>query len=199
MDGTEIRKGRAQLDRDGSDNYNFCNKMKTWHEPPIAKIYEALGAVADGRVTLTSTTSAKVGSSSGDKSYTVEWAADFSWITSNDNASFWQGYLGYPIIAVLLLKGKIAFSKETSEALKGVPWKQINTRHKNDYDKAIKEVLGEISTRGVSPQAIIKECERIHDEVKELKLEKPARERKRPPVSKEPTNLSNQEKQGSLL
>src|ERR1035441_7523817 len=89
--------------------------MNIWHQPPIAKVYEALGAIADGRVTLVSPTSAQVGSSSGDKSYTVEWAKEFSWVTSNDNASHWQGYLGYPIIAVLFLQGKIAYDKRSEE------------------------------------------------------------------------------------
>ena len=122
--------------------------MSIWHQPPIAKVYEALGAIADGCVTLVSPTSAQVGSSSGDKSYTVEWAEAFSWVTSNDNASHWQGYLGYPIIAVLFLQGKIAYEKAVSDALKGVPWKKINTRYKNNYDKTINEVLEQASAQG---------------------------------------------------
>lgn len=174
--------------------------MSVWHQPPIAKVYEALGSIADGRVTLASPTSAQVVSSSGDKSYTVEWADDFSWMKSNDNASFWQGYLGYPIVAVLLLRGKISYDKTVSEALKGVPWKRINTRNKNNYDKTINEVLEQAEKQGVSRDEIVKECERIHAELKNFKIEKPAQGRKAPPEDKHSARpLSKQQSQGNLF
>ncbi len=173
--------------------------MTTWHEPPIAKVYEALGAVADGRVTIVAPTKAEVVSSSGDKAYSVEWAEDFSWITSNDNASYWQGYLGYPIIAVLLLQGKITYAKAVSEALKGVPWKKINTRHKNKYDKTIQEVLEQANAQGGNREDIVRECERIHSELKSLKLERSTQPRKAPPSGKPPTAGPAHQSQGKLL
>jgi hypothetical protein len=74
--------------------------MSTWKSPPKAKVYEALSAVADGRVTLMGGEKAEVVSSDGTKTYHVEWSPDSNQITSNDNASYWQGYMGYPIIAV---------------------------------------------------------------------------------------------------
>jgi len=43
-----------------------------WKHPPIIKIYEALGSVADGRVEVSGNT-AKVFSSSGNKFYVVSY------------------------------------------------------------------------------------------------------------------------------
>ena len=50
----------------------------------------------------------EVVSSDGTKKYRVEISADGREISSNDNASYWQGYLGYPAIAVLMARGKAA-------------------------------------------------------------------------------------------
>ena len=83
--------------------------MTGWKQPPQAKIYEAFSALADGRVRLAGPGAAAVVSSNGDKTYTVEWAevGGGLTVTANDNASYWQGYAGYPIIAALLLLGRL--------------------------------------------------------------------------------------------
>jgi hypothetical protein len=155
--------------------------MQKWNAPPISKVYEALGAVADGRVISTGTNSAKVTSSSGDKFYTVEWNDAFEWITSNDNASYWVGYVGYPIIAVLLKENKISFNPAVAEALKGIPWKKINSKYKNKYDKTIAEVLETIEKNGTPSRLIIDECERIAGEINKLNLLRPDQKKKCPP------------------
>lgn len=69
-----------------------------WKHPSITKIYEALGAVADGRVEVSSNT-AKVYSSSRNKYYDIVYDPDKNQIMSNDNSSFYKGELGYPSIA----------------------------------------------------------------------------------------------------
>ena len=125
-----------------------------WKMPPLAKIYEALGAIGDGRVRLDDPTHASVVSSSGDKTYTVELDPATRQIASNDNASYWQGYLGYPAIAVLLLHGLYAPRPETLKALAGVPWKELNTRYRNDYARTLDEVLARAEARGAGPAAI---------------------------------------------
>ena len=89
--------------------------MTKWNMPPIAKVYEALSAVADGRVKLTGETTAEVLSSERDKTYTVKWSGGERSITSNDNATRWQGYIGYPIIAVLLETGRIPYDRAMRE------------------------------------------------------------------------------------
>lgn len=147
--------------------------MAAWKLPPIAKVYEALSAVADGRVTLAGSTAARVASSSRDKTYTVAWSADLREITSNDNASLWQGYLGYPIIAVLLALKKIAYNEEVARWLAGVPWKEINNRFKRDYDKAVAHVLHKVESSGGDREAIVREVERIFARLGPLDLQRP--------------------------
>jgi len=152
-----------------------------WKMPPSEKVYEALSAVADGRVTLTGPTSAEVGSSSGDKKYLVEWSADGSEISSNDNASYWQGYIGYPIIAVLLVTGRISYDQAAGEALRGLEWKKLNKQHKNDYAKAVKAVLDDLEARGTPAQPIVEAANAIFGKLVELPLKKMLSRRRRPP------------------
>lgn len=166
--------------------------MSIFNTPPIAKIYEALGALADKRILLTSENSAQVKSSAGDKTYTLSWSGDFSRISSNDNASYWQGYMGYPIVALLLLKGRITYDPQVATALKGIPWKAINTRHKNNYQESIAEVLQQAAARGIDPSSITRECERILEALKTFKIEQPPKKQKPPTEAPQP-------KQGELF
>lgn len=147
--------------------------MTRWNMPPIAKVYEALSAVADERVKLTSDTTAEVLSSERDKAYTVKWEAGGPAITSNDNATRWQGYTGYPIIAVLLQTGRISYDARTAEALKGVPWHRLNEQFKRDYDAAIEQVLQQVEAGGGDPAAIRGEAERIYAALAQLGPERP--------------------------
>ena len=115
-----------------------------WKTPPIIKIYEALGAVADGRVEVTDNT-AKVFSSSGNKFYIVTYASEQSAIMANDNGSYWKGYLGYPAIAFLLQSGKLEWRPEMSELLKDIAWKDLNTKFKNDFNKTLQYILSNLN------------------------------------------------------
>ena len=159
--------------------------MSTWKMPPKAKVYEALSAVADKRVSITGDTKAQVQSSSRDKTYDVEWSEDISEITSNDNASYWQGYMGYPIIAVLLQIGKLSFNPLIAKLLADVPWKSVNEQFKRDYDKAINHILDEIEARGGSRTEITQEVEKIYEQLGALGLQRSQR-RRRPPKEKQP-------------
>jgi hypothetical protein len=154
--------------------------MSTWKSPPKAKIYEALSAVADGRVKLMGGEKAEVVSSEGTKMYHVEWSPDLSHITSNDNASYWQGYMGYPIIAVLMALGKLGYRNDVANFLAGVPWKQMNRRFRNDYTKATDSVLDTLEAKGTPRQIVADEVDRIMAQIEGLELEKLPR-RKRPP------------------
>lgn len=111
-----------------------------WEPTPKVKIYEALGAVADERMEL-SGNSAKMYSSSGNKFYTITFDPSTNSIMSNDNISFWKSYLGYPAIAFLMKIGEIPYSPELAEKLKGVAWKDINQKFKNDFEAALVYIL----------------------------------------------------------
>jgi hypothetical protein len=154
------------------DTGQKINCMDKWKLPPKAKIYEALSAVADNRVKIIGKTTAEVTSSSLDKTYTVTWNEDLSQITSNDNASFWQGYLGYPILAVLMETGTVSFNKKIAKDLAGIPWKGINKQFRNDYDKAVESVLIALKDKGVDIQAIRDEIDNIMTHIDQLSLHK---------------------------
>lgn len=133
-----------------------------WAHPPIIKIYEALGAIADGRIKVFGN-SAKVYSSSGNKFYSVDYAPDSSSIMVNDNASFYKGYLGYPAIAFLLMIGELNYSSTIAEELKDIAWKDINQKFKNDFNKTLAFIL-ETKTPEIR-EALEKEVAKIDEKL----------------------------------
>jgi hypothetical protein len=73
--------------------------------PPKLKVYEALGALADGRVEVEGIFTYEgrcFSASTSGRSYTISYNPDTNIIISNDSGSLNQGYLGYPVIAFLL-------------------------------------------------------------------------------------------------
>ena len=149
--------------------------MATWNLPPITKVYEALSAVADGRVKLTGETSAQVVSSGGDKTYTITWSPDGSEITSNDSTTRWHGYLGYPIIAVLLFTGRLPYNPSVARWLAGAPWHDLNEQYKRNYDAAVDCVLERLQQGGGGAGAVRAEAVRIYEALARLGLKRPSR------------------------
>ena len=148
-----------------------------WAMPPLIKVYEALGAVADGRVELVDERRAVVCSSDGSKTYEVE--SDGQVISANDNASYWQGYLGYPGIAVLLARELYRAPANVIDALAEIPWKELNRKYRNDYAKSLADVERQAEANGHDPDAIRSEAEAILAFLKKLA---PVRgKRSRPP------------------
>ena len=146
--------------------------MAVWKMPPKAKVYEAISAIADNRVRIVDGNKAEVVSSSRGKIYLVEWSEDISKISSNDNASYWRGYLGYPIIAVLCLLGKLEYKKGIATHLSNIHWKELNKQHDNDYNKAIDQVLNSLKEKGVNTEAIVEEVDAIMRQLQTITLEK---------------------------
>ena len=134
-----------------------------WKMPPLAKVYEALGALGDGRVRLEDGNRATVLSSDGSKTYLVETRPGSREISSNDNASYWQGYLGYPAIAVLIARGMMRPREDVIAALAGVPWKDLNSRFRNDYSRTIEEAMARAERAGFDRAAIVAEAEAVLD------------------------------------
>lgn len=106
-------------------------------QPPRIKVLEALGAIADGRVELKSdpssrTYEATVRSSEGDRTYHVKVVVGdkFFKAYSDDNGTKLRGYVGYPIISVLMLAGVLSRDPEVEQALKGVDWRKLNETYK---------------------------------------------------------------------
>ena len=133
--------------------------------PPLEKIYEAYSALADGRVSMGGE-SAVVASSNGAKTYTVRWrGAEYQ---SNDSATYWQGYAGYPVIAVLMLQGRLPYDRSAAAPLADIDWTELNKRHKRDYAAAAAEVLSALKDRGVDVAAIAKSADEAYRSLESL-------------------------------
>lgn len=139
----------------------------TWHHPPFVKLYEALGAVADGRVEVSGNTG-KVYSSSRGKYYDITYDPVTHEIMSNDNGSYWKGYLGYPAVAYLMTIGVVSYDPHMGELLKNIPWKDINQKFKNDFDAALEFILQ--SKSEIERKELKEFLEKIDKEIKTLNL-----------------------------
>lgn len=106
--------------------------------PPLQKIYEAWSALADSRVEMEEDT-AEVTSSNDTKRYTVSWSGDV--YSSDDNASYWQGYAGYPVLAVLMKQGKLPLADALVPRFAHIDWNALNKKYKRDYAAAAQEAF----------------------------------------------------------
>lgn len=138
-----------------------------WKHPPIIKIYEALGSVADGRLEVLENR-AKVYSSSGNKFYNVSYDPEKKAIMTNDNGSYWKGYLGYPAIAFLFKIGLLEFKPEIADLLRGIKWKDINQKFKNDFDKTLAYIQESLSQD--KKKELMVYVREIDSKIKELDL-----------------------------
>ena len=138
--------------------------MKMIKLPPIAKLYEAYTCIADNRIKMEEN-QATVISSNGMKIYTVKWKdKDYA---SNDNATFWQGYPGYPVLAVLMLQNKLNYNKEIVNLFKDINWHELNEKYKRNYDQTVETVLNNIDYDSAH---IKSETEKIYEEIKNLDI-----------------------------
>ena len=132
--------------------------------PPIEKILEAYTAIADNHVKLEND-QALVTSSNETKTYTVTFHDNT--YTSNDNASYWQGYLGYPGIVVLMLQGKLPYDKELAQQFAGVDWNKINQEYKRNYAQAADAVM---TAKGIGKKKAETELHHVYDTLKQLSI-----------------------------
>jgi hypothetical protein len=141
--------------------------MPSWKMPPIEKIHEAYGALADGRVRIEDG-SAFVISSDETKKYAVIWEGDT--YSSNDNASYWQGYMGYPLIAVLMMRGLVPYDEAIAAYFQGINWKERNTAHRNKYAKVVAKIMEELRAKGVDCNRINAEIQKVYAALKSLDI-----------------------------
>jgi len=151
-----------------------------WGIPHIEKIHEAYSAIADGRVKIENGI-AKVTSSDYKKEYTISWEDGV--YSSNDNASYWKGSLGYPVIAVLMLQGILIYSNEIALYFKGIKWKELNTKHKNNYAVVVDLIMVELQEKGITISEINEEVLLIFEQIKSLTIGR-KRGSLRPPIVK---------------
>lgn len=126
--------------------------MKLLGKPPRIKVLEAAGCIGDSRIKVLDDERAIVSSSSQDRSYRVILVSSEPGVFraySDDNGTIHRGYIGYPIIAFMILKGFLPIDNTVASALKGVPWRELNEKYKK-YSLVENMVLARVERMGVS-------------------------------------------------
>ncbi|MGA8497078.1 MAG: hypothetical protein WB764_16460 [Xanthobacteraceae bacterium] len=141
-----------------------------WKSPPKAKIYEALSAVADGRVQIVGEGEALVHSSDQAKTYKVIWNKERTAFGANDNASYWVGYVGYPIIATLFELGVIELDRELAGHFQSINWNKLNQIYKRRYDDAVNYVLEQLQKNNIEIGPIREFADASFEKLKSLKF-----------------------------
>ena len=132
------------------------NGEKLLRLPPRIKVLEAIGSIGDGRITVVNDREARVLSSLGDREYRVvieRLDSSKYRVYSSDNGTIYRGYIGYPIIAFLMLKGVIPIDRDVMKAMTGIPWKELNEKYKK-YSIVERIVMDRAERMGV-PRNIV--------------------------------------------
>lgn len=72
---------------------------------------------------------------------------------SNDNTAYYTHCISYPMITLLMLRGDLPYDPDLLTPLSNIMWKDIMTKHKNDYDAGIAEVLDLLKARGIDTES----------------------------------------------
>ena len=143
--------------------------MKLLILPPRIKVLEALGAIADERIKVLDEFNAEVISSEGDRVYKVFADLSRGIVDSSDNGTTYRGYVGYPIISFLMIKGVLPYDERLAKALKNIKWRELNERFKN-YSAVEEIVYLEAERRGVARRDLEIFVSHVMDVLKNLKL-----------------------------
>lgn len=134
--------------------------------PPIEKIPEAYTAIEDDRVILFDEY-ANVKSSNNENKYLIHWKDNVYY--SNDNSTYWQGYIGYPVIAVLMLQNKLSLNREISKYFKNINWNKLNKDNKRNYRLSLVQALEGVAEDEI--KMIYDEINKVYEEIKNLDIE----------------------------
>ncbi len=135
--------------------------------PPRIKVLEAISSIAAGRVKKVNTGIYKVKSSKGDREYTVIIKSNS--VFSNDNGTIYRGYIGYPIIAALMMEGVLPRDERIGKAIKDIPWADMNEQLKN-Y-RMVEEKVKEVAKQnGVNPEEIDEYVEMVMEALSMITL-----------------------------
>lgn len=137
--------------------------------PPRIKVLEALGCIGDQRIRVINDKEARVISSDHTRNYYVYVDLDLRAVFSDDNGTKFRGYVGYPIIAFLMLKGILPLDENLVKALAGIPWKRLNETYKS-YQVVEKVVLQKAKNFGIEEEYIESFIEKVLKELTSLRL-----------------------------
>jgi len=114
---------------------------------------EAAGAVAGGRIRVLNDSEAEVMASEGDRTYRVFLDASRGIVDSDDNGTRFRNYIGYPIIAFMMVKGLLPYDRDIGDALKEVRWRSINQLFKN-YRLVERYIKEELKRSGITYERV---------------------------------------------
>ncbi len=133
-------------------------RVKLLARPPRIKVLEAAGAIGDGRVRVVSDVEALVKSSTGEREYRVvlvESSGGVYRAYSNDNGTLYRGYIGYPILSFMMIKGVLPVDNDVIRAFTGIPWKELNEKYQK-YSVVESIVVSRAERLGV-PHSVVDE------------------------------------------
>lgn len=142
--------------------------IKEQKYPPIEKIAEAYSVIADNRIEKIDENSFLITSSNGEKSYKV--VSKDNRYRSNDSATKFQRYAGYPILAVLMYKGLLPVPDGLLPDFAGINWNAINKKYKRDYAAALNAALEEKHLSSNAISAIKEEMRICYNKFKDLNI-----------------------------
>ncbi len=137
-------------------------KVSSWKEPHIIKILEAYSVIADARYEKKDNY-LWVYSSDYEKRYTVENFIDG--YASNDNMSYNNGILGYPIVVKLALEGKIYLNQNIAVLFKGINWTSLNEKCKKDFTLSFETVMAELANQGINTEIVRDEVNSVYSQL----------------------------------
>ena len=129
--------------------------------PPLEKIAEAYSVIADNRIKDEGNDVFLITSSNGEKIYKV--MSDGKRYRSNDNATKFARYAGYPVLAVLMYKGILPLPEKRIDDFKDINWNAINKKYKRDYAAALDAALSEKKLTTEQINEIKKEMRKCYD------------------------------------
>ncbi|MEL9909475.1 MAG: hypothetical protein QXP97_02530 [Desulfurococcus sp.] len=130
--------------------------MKLLARPPRIKVLEAAGCIGDNRVKIVDSSRAVVSSSTGERKYRVILLEEEQGVFraySDDNGTVYKGYVGYPIIAFMILRGYLPIDNVIVKAFTGIPWKELNEKYKK-YSIVENIVISRAEKTGISRNII---------------------------------------------
>lgn len=128
--------------------------------------------MADGRVKVVSDMEAEVMASEGDRVYRVFLDVENGLADSDDNGTRFRNYIGYPIIAFLMVKGLLMYEEKLGEGLKGLKWRSLNEKYKSYrmVEAYVKELL---VGKGVKPAEVDRYISEAYRRLSAMNLRRP--------------------------
>lgn len=147
--------------------------MKRLRQPPRIKVLEAAGAIGDGRVSISPSSgglwSGTVVSSDASRTYRVAILPRRLGLVeaySDDNGTRLRGYVGYPIIAAMMIAGILPRNPRLEEALRGIPWKRLNEKYKK-YSIVMDIALRTAEEKGVTRREALEFVDKVMGKLRE--------------------------------